>query len=268
VSNSSSRHIFDVLRLVSAAPQPVSVTDVARTLKLATTTAYRALATLEESHYVSRHHGTPRFVMGPMVQGLYEAFFARFGLRDLAMPYIRALALLTGESVSLMVPVGWYAVRIAHVRGAKEVIHTGPLGEARRLADGLASLAILATHADAEVERVLRADPARRSPGARAAVRGALAAIRARGYAHEALGIRPGYGAVAIALRGNEPAALGAIAIEGPVMEMKPERPLPIEWLRILAEIETQVRANPERFRNHYAHLDPASVVLPLPPQT
>lgn len=265
MSNSSSRHIFDVLRFVSAAPQPVSVTDVAKALKLATTTAFRALATLEESHYVSRHQGTPRFVMGPMVQGLYEAFFARFGLRDLAMPYMRTLALLTGESVSLMVPVGWYGVRIAHVRGVKEVIHTGPLGEARRLADGLASLAILATHSDAEVDRVLRADPTRRSPAARAAVRKELDGIRARGYAREALEIRPGYCAVAVPLRGTEPAALGAIAIEGPVMEMKPERPLPIEWLRICAEIETQARANPERFRNHYAHLDPASVILTPP---
>jgi DNA-binding IclR family transcriptional regulator len=181
------------------------------------------------------------------------------------MPYMRTLALLTGESVSLMVPVGWYSVRIALVRGMKEVIHTGPLGEARRLADGLASQAILSTYADEQVERVLRADPARRAERARGEVREALAAIRARGYASAAVPIRAGYAAVAVPLRGNEPAALGAIAIEGPVTRLRPEKPLPIEWLRIFAEIETQVRADPQRFRNHYAHLDSRTILLTPP---
>lgn len=265
MSNSSSRHIFEVLRFVSAAEQPVSVTDVARGLKLATTTAHRALATLEESHYVSRYQGAPRFVMGPMVQGLFEAFFARFGLRDLAMPYMRTLALLTGETISLMVPVGWYSVRIALVPGLKEIIHTGPLGEVRRLADDFASRAILATFADDQVAEVLRADPARKAEKARAEVRADLAAIRSRGHAVAEVAIRPGHGAVAVPLRGNEPAAVGVLAIEGPVVKLRPEKPLPIEWLRIFAEIETQVRANPQRFRNHYAHLPARSIVLAPP---
>lgn len=255
MSNSSSRNIFEVLRFVSEARQPASVTDVARALRLATTTAHRALATLEEGQYVSRYQGAPRFVLGPMVQGLFEAFFARFGLRDLAMPYMRTLALLTGETVSLMVPVGWYSVRIALVRGMKEVIHTGPLGEVRRLSEGLASRAILSTFDEEQVAGILAADPARRSERARAEVRAGLASVRTRGYAAAEAGLRSGYGAVAVPLRGNEPAAIGALALEGPVIKLRPESPLPIEWLRLFAEIETQVRANPQRFRNHYAHL-------------
>ena len=262
MSHSSSRHIFEVLRYVSASLQPVSVTDVAKGLKLATTTAHRALATLEEAHYVSRYQGAPRFVMGPMVQGLFEAFFARFGLRDLAMPYLRALALLTGETVSLMVPVGWYGVRIALVPGTKEVIHTGPLGEARRLADGLASQALLSTFPDDQVEQVLRADPSCRTAAAKARVRAGIAEVRSRGHALEDMPIRAGYAAVAVPLRGIEPVAAGVIAIEGPVVKRRPEKPLPIEWLRIFAEIETQVRANPARFRNHYAHLPAKDIVL------
>lgn len=55
------------------------------------------------------------------------------------MPYMRTLALLTGESVVLRVPVGWYSVRTALARGMKEVIQTGPLAEARPLADGFAA---------------------------------------------------------------------------------------------------------------------------------
>ncbi len=265
-SNSSSRHIFEVLRFVSAADRPVSVTDVARSVALATTTAHRALATLEESHYVSRYQGTPRFVLGPMVQGLFEAFFARFGLRDLAMPYMRTLALLTGETVSLMVPVGWYSVRIALVRGMKEIIHTGPLGEARRLGDGIASLAILSTYSDEQVNDILWGDRAGRAERARKELRAELAGVRTRGYAAADIGIQPGHGAIAVPLRGNEPTAIGSLAIEGPVVKLKPEKPLPIEWLRIFAEIETQVRANPQRFRNHYGHIPAREIRLAAAP--
>lgn len=264
MANSSSRHVFEVLRHVSAAGAPVSATDVARALRLATTTAHRALATLEEAQYVSRYQGTPRFVLGPMVQGLFEAFFARFRLRDLAMPYMRNLALLTGETVSLMVPVGWYSVRIALVRGMKEVIHTGPLGEVRFLADGVASLALLSTFDDETVAEVALADPAKRSERARKALLAEVAAVRRRGYATEELGARAGYGAAAVALRGNEPVAIGALALEGPVVKLGPQGPLPIEWLRICAEIETQVRANPERFRNHFAHLAARDIAFSL----
>ena len=269
MGNSSSRHIFDVLRFVSAAQQPVSVTDVARSLNLATTTAHRALATLEESYYVSRYQGAPRFVLGPMVQGLFEAFFARFSLRDLAMPYMRTLALLTRETVSLMVPVGWYSVRIALVRGMNEVIHTGPLGEVRRLGDGFASLALLSTFDDEVIAEVLGTHSPRATKSARTKLSATLRAIRNRGYVIEELGIQRGYGAVAVPLRGNEPVAIGVLALEGPVMKLHPEAPLPIEWLRIFAEIETQVRANPQRFRNHYAHLPPREIVLnPVEPHT
>ena len=262
MSNSSSRHIFEVLRFVSAATQPVSVTEVSRSLSLATTTAHRALATLDQAGYIARYQASARYVTGPMVQGLLAAFVARFGLRDLAMPYMRNLALLTGESVSLMVPVGWYGVRIAHTRGMKEVIHTGALGEARPLADGFASCALLAAFPDAQVDEILRADPARCSAEAGRAVWQDIAEIRRRGFASAEMNIRPGFAAIAIPLRANEPTAVGAIAIEGPVVEMKPERPLPLDWLRIIGEMEAHVRANPQRFSNHYAHIDPRSIAF------
>lgn len=262
MSNSSSRHVFEVLRLISAAAQPVSVTETSRSLSLAAATAHRALATLEQAGYIARYQASARYVMGPMVQGLLAAFFARFGLRDLAMPYMRALALLTGESVSLMVPVGWHCVRVAHTRGMKEVIHTGPLGEARPLADGFASRALLATFPDAMIDEILRAPQSSVSAQARAAVRLDIAAIRQRGFACAEMSIRPGFAAVAIPLRGNEPIAVGAIAIEGPVVELKPEKPLPLDWLRIIGEMEAHVRANPSRFVNHYAHIDPRSITF------
>jgi len=263
MGNSSSRHVFEVLRLVRAAGQPIGVTEVSRALGLPTATAHRALATLEESGYVARYQSSARYVMGPMVQGLMEAFFARFDLRDLAMPYLRTLALLTGESMSLLVPVGWYSVRVALVAGMNEVIHTGPLGETRPLTEGFGSQALLSTFPDAQLDEILRAGPELLDVGMAQALRASVAEIRRRGYAFAALPIKPGYNAVSVPLRGNDPVASGAIVFEGPVLEARPDGPppaLPLDWLRIIGEMEAHLRANPRRFENHYAHIDPRAI--------
>jgi DNA-binding IclR family transcriptional regulator len=151
-----------------------------------------------------------------------------------------------------MVPVGWYSVRVALVRGMKEVIHTGPIGEVRSLTDGMASRAILSTFPDERIGDLVEDEELRRE----------LAWIRQHGYSRGELPMSPGFSAVALPLRGQEGAGLGAIAIEGPVLAAASEAPLPEDWLRTVREIEARVRADPQRFRNHYSHVDPRAVRL------
>ena len=70
-----------------------------------------------------------------------------------------------------------------------------------------------------------------------------------------------------------EPTA-GAIVFEGPVLEFRPDRPdaappaLPLDWLRILGEMEAHLRANPRRFENHYAHIDARTISFGRPSRT
>ena len=133
MSTASSRYIFEILRLVSTEKRPMSATEISRRLRLSTTTAHRGLQTLERAGYVARHQLSARYVLGGMSRRLLQSFFARFALHGFAIPYMRQLAIATGETASLFVRVGWYAVRIASVQGTKEIIHTGPTGEVRDL---------------------------------------------------------------------------------------------------------------------------------------
>jgi DNA-binding IclR family transcriptional regulator len=263
----SSRYIFAILRLVSTAERPLSATEISRSLDLSTTTAHRGLTTLERAGYVARHQLSARYVLGVTSRRLLHSLFARFALHGFAIPYMRQLAIATGETVSLFVQVGWYAVRIASVKGTKEIIHTGPVGEVRDLDDGVAGRALLAFLPEAERERFLAARGRAPSAAGRRALDAELADIRASGVATEASAAQPGWAAVAFALRSGAGAgvAAGAIAIEGPVLKLGGRR-RSAEWTELatsVAQMEALIRANPARFRNPYGHLDPAGIELP-----
>ena len=73
--NSSALHVFEILRLVSRTDTPPGVADISRRLNLPTSTVHRALATLEQSQYLSRLESAPRYKLGPMPQFLTRAVF-------------------------------------------------------------------------------------------------------------------------------------------------------------------------------------------------
>jgi DNA-binding IclR family transcriptional regulator len=263
VSNSSSHHIFEILRLVAAADEPLGVTDIGRRLALPTTTAHRGLATLEETGYVARWQSSSRYVLGDMAARLSQAFFARFRVRELATPFLRQFAIATGETASLSVPVGWYAVRIASVEGLNEVIHTAPLGEIRSLGDGIGARAILAFLPEGEIERYLRRPETERH---RDELPGALAEIRRRGFAAAATELKPGSAMIALPIRGPGDEAVASITLEGPVVETArlDDDPRLRAWTEIAGQLEAALRAHPEGFANPYAHLDRDGIQLPL----
>ena len=84
--NSSASHVFNVLRFVAENEAPLGVTEIARRLKLPVSTVFRALATLEESGYIQRHHNTPRFEIGTMPHLLKRALYNSFPLHSASRP--------------------------------------------------------------------------------------------------------------------------------------------------------------------------------------
>ena len=65
---------------------------------------------------------------GETTKRLRQSVFARFHLRDVCLPFMRKLALETGETLTLTVPVGWYGVRIAVTPGTNAIRSSPALG--------------------------------------------------------------------------------------------------------------------------------------------
>jgi DNA-binding IclR family transcriptional regulator len=142
--SSSAARALRVLDEIAASDRPLGVTEIARALSLPAGTVFRSLDALSRAGLVARYRESSRYVSGPTAEQLHRSVIARFPMREVCLPYLRQLTSISGETVSLHVPLGWYAVRICSVPGTGEVMTYGALGEAQPLHESPAGEAILA----------------------------------------------------------------------------------------------------------------------------
>lgn len=142
--SSSAARALRVLDEIAASDRPLGVTEIARALSLPPGTVFRSLDALARAGLVARYRASSRYIPGPMAEHLHRSIISRFSIREVCLPYLRQVASISGEAVSLHVPVGWYAVRICSVPGMAEVMTSRPGGEAQTLHESPAGRAILA----------------------------------------------------------------------------------------------------------------------------
>jgi DNA-binding IclR family transcriptional regulator len=260
----SARRALRILETVGKSDRPLGVTEIGRRLDIAAGTAFRGLDALERSGYLARYQASSRYVLGANIARLRQSIFARFPIREICLPYLRQLAFASGETASLTVPVGWYALRIAAAPGINEVNNSPALGEVRALAAGSAGKAILAFQPAENVARYV-AWARRQGQGAAAhdAAEAELKVIRKRGFHVEETAFASGRASLALPLR-HADRAIAAIAIEGPVLNLdhKAFHDDLGRWIDIVRMIEALARARPALFENPFAHVDAESIVL------
>ena len=258
--SSSAKRALRVLETIGAADRPLGVTEIARRLSLPPGTVFRSLDALSRSALIARFQASSRFVVGEASEQLRRSVIAQFPMREACLPYLRQLASLSGETVTLHVRVGWYAVRIACLPGTGEVSNAPPVGECHALGSIYCGRAILAFLAQPEIT-AYRAWAAAKSlaPPSKARLR----LVRDRGFD---LGL-PLFAEprlpIAFPVRLQD-TAIAAVAIEGSVFahEHHAAAESPPEWRAIIAEIEGLARKNPALFASPFAHLDPDGIAL------
>lgn len=261
---SSALRTLRILEVIGRAERPVGVTEIARQLGLAPGTVFRSLDALEHAGYAARFQSSSRYVPGPAVNQLRQALLGRFRLRDVALPYLRQLAFASGETVSLTMRVGWYALRLAAVPGANEVTSSPPVGDVRLLEQTCAGRAILAFFSEDRL-RDYRSWAAGRAVAAEQgpSVDEVLSATRKRGFAIEVASFARNRAAAAFPVRGAD-GAVAAIGVEGPVLQLTRVgyHDSIDQWIEIVGSLENVVRAHPAMFETPLGHLDPACIVL------
>ncbi len=254
----SSRAVFEVLREISRADGALGAADIARMLKLPLTTAARALNTLEAAGYVLRQNGSARFVVGKSGQRLAYAFMAQFPIRDLALPYLQQLTLLSGHSSSLFVRLGWYAVRIALITGTSSIVNVAPIGETRPLTSGAPSLAMLAQLPDDEFARALE----RSSQPGRANLRDQCERIRVQGYAYHVSPLESGGYDLAFSVSDQGRSVLASVALEGLMLDMGHVRAQIDQARQVVSVLQDIVMREAGALVPHYEHVDPDEIDL------
>src|SRR6266487_2161751 len=91
---------FRLLDLLSVTEEGLTLSDLARSLKMSKGSIHGLLKTLESSGAIEQMEDR-RFVLGPRIYDLAQTYIQRAGLRHFALPVMRRLATSIGETVCL-----------------------------------------------------------------------------------------------------------------------------------------------------------------------
>lgn len=270
-TNISSLHIFQILRMVTESNEPVAMAEVSRNTGLPSTTVYRALVTLEEAGFLERDRASVRYRPGTTPHFLALTLFNRYRIREDALPLMRKLAAETGETLTLATRLGWYAIRIAAVRGNNDIAYRAAVGAVNLLHRSLQVWTILMHMEDGELEsyrRFVRTRyPAHATDIDRSSFTKELRGCRSRGFVTLPAPLGPGF-QFAMPIRNPEGKAIATLRIFGgvvgsaePVIDERIGR-----WMAMRDELEAGIRADPSRYVLPFSHLDPDTIQLRLTP--
>lgn len=217
---------FAVLEHV-AEHQPVGLSDLARAADLPKSTVQRCLLTLQEIGWVESSGAAPtRWSMSLRALSVCGSAGARESLRDLALPIMSDLQLVTTETVHLCAPDGDVLVLLERLDTSHALRAFLPLGERIPLHASATGLAYLSACDDATVERYLAGPLEARTSSSLVdpdAIRAELVRIRERGYSVNENGLSSGISSVGAAVLSRS-GVVGALSVSGPSIRIEPSR--------------------------------------------
>lgn len=157
VTNSSTRHVLEALRIIARSETPLGLKEIAEELDLPPSTAHRALMTLEESGFSTRTSQSARFFAGDILDHLVHSMVAQFPARKSAAPTMRDISAKFDVSTTLNWRLGWSSIRLASYDGKQDSFQRRRIGEIRPLHDGVGPATILMRLTQEERHRYLAA---------------------------------------------------------------------------------------------------------------
>jgi len=234
----SVHRALDVLEALAAAGGTASLTDLAAACGLPLPTLHRLASTLADRGYL-RQAPNRRYSLGSRLVPLGTDAHALLGER--ALPVLRGLAELTGESANLAVLTQGRAEYVAQAPGRHTMRTFTEVGNRVALHCTGVGKALLAAIAPAHAARLLGTAPLEARTTATltdpAAVRAELALIRERGYALDEGEMEVGVRCVAVGMPGAAPMA---VSVSGPAARMTDDRITPV--VAALREATTRLR--------------------------
>jgi IclR family acetate operon transcriptional repressor len=208
------------LLLLLAEADGVRLSDAARSLGVANSTAHRLLAMLQHRGFVEQDAGTKRYCAGPALVEVGLRAAGRIQIRDLARPEMARLAAELRETVHLGVLEGTevrYLEAVESSRALRVAVRTGLTRPAHCTSTGKALLAELAPdelRARYPASRLPALTP--RSVTSRGALEKELASVRELGYASNEGENEVDLTSIAVVVRGRAGAPVGAISVAAP----------------------------------------------------
>ena len=151
-----------ILDLFSTMKKEMGIVEIARNVKVNTSTVQRIVNTLYRHNYLQQHSGNARYKLGLKLLEVSNQVLAGIDLRQTARPFLEQLRDRTGETIHLMIMDGSRGVyidalespqriRVASAIGTREELHCSSIGKA-----------LLAFSTEKEVGRIIETQGLRR----------------------------------------------------------------------------------------------------------
>lgn len=249
-SSGNVQSLTRALRVMNALAEHLhglTLSDLAQTVGLPTSTAHRLLTTMQNERYVRFDAERSVWLIGVQAFQVGSSFLRSRDLVSSARPYMRRLMEMSGETVNLVVVDHGEVVYLAQVECHKVMrAIAGPGGRAR-MHNSAVGKAILSWWPEEEVARVLESRGLPRETAntivTPAALRKDLAATRTRGYAVDDEENAAGLRCVASVIFDENAAPMAGLSVSGPVTRL-PENRIPalgVNVARIAGEITAQL---------------------------
>ncbi|MFJ6651457.1 IclR family transcriptional regulator [Microbacterium sp. NPDC091313] len=219
--NSTADRALDILGLFSEQKLTISAAELAAEFGVARSTAYRYLQTLMAAGFLEESP-TGGFRLGLRVFELARLARRSYGLSDIALPLLRALADATGETALLTRRSGGRAICLERVESESQRMRlTYERGSALALNAGASAWVLLAWEPTDVVEALLAANPLSRYTDRtltdREEILERLRAVRGQGFAVSYGELDPdaiGIGAPIFAPDGTVVAGVSVVAVQ------------------------------------------------------
>lgn len=216
----AAARVADVLLTVGTASTPVGVTEVGRRLGLSKAVVYRILRSLESRQLVRFDEQERAYELGPAALVLGARALRGQNLRAVALPVLRRLQQLTGETTTVSALVGTSRIYLDQVVSPRELKMMVETGRAYPLHAGSSSKAILA-FASPELRAQVLSGELDALTGRTIVERDALTAeldrVARAGVAFSRGERQHGAGSVAAPVFGAHGDVVGSISICGPI---------------------------------------------------
>jgi DNA-binding IclR family transcriptional regulator len=215
----------DVLLLFLGVSTSLGVSEIARQLNLSKAVVHRILRSLLSRNLLAFDEGQRNYRLGPASAALGARALRDFDLHQVALPVLRRLQLITGETATVTALIGTSRVYLDQVLSLKEIKMVVEMGRPFPLHAGSSGKVILA-FAPADLRQLILSGPlAALTPNTRVTrvqLEADLEQIKGACVASSLGERQPGAGSVAGAIIGYDGYAIGSISVCGPVDRFGP----------------------------------------------
>lgn len=206
----------------------IRLTDAAKHLAVASSTAHRLLAMLQYRGFVRQDPVSKAYYPGPALMSVAFSVFNRVDIEGAASAVLRRLSEQLNESVHIGMIEGANVRFIAAAEGPTAVRVASRLGRTMPAHCTSTGKALLARLSDADIARLYPDEVLERvtthSVGSRTELRRELGRIRRQGYAVNREGSEDGVASVAVPIPTRAPGVLLALNAAAPVHRLSSSR--------------------------------------------